>query len=191
MAKLGFEFNPSEVEPSSEPTLMEPHKALAQVVASEEKENSAQTGTFFELEVELLGGPHKGRKQWVMLNLNNPSKQAVDIARKELSAICRAVGFTAVLRDTSDLHFKPCIVSVAVEPERKDKTTGKVYRAKNKIAGWYPVEGSNVAATQRAQPQTQAGFQRPPADATVHPGAQPGVGGGAPWLRNKTPASRA
>ena len=70
-------------------------KYLAAIVESEMKPTKSGNGHFLELTFEVGEGPYKGRKLWARLNLDNPNPQAVQIARGELSAICRAVSFAA------------------------------------------------------------------------------------------------
>jgi hypothetical protein len=91
---------------------------LAAIVASETKPTKAGTGSYLELTIEVLEGEFKGRKLWSRLNLDNPNQQAVDIARAELSAICRAVGVLTPA-DSSELHDKPLSIQV-VQKKRDD-----------------------------------------------------------------------
>ena len=64
-----------------------------------------------QLTFEVLDGPHKGRLLWARLNLDNPNATAVQIARAELSAICRAVGVMAP-KDSAELHNLPLRITV-------------------------------------------------------------------------------
>jgi hypothetical protein len=91
---------------------------VAAIVGSETKPNSKRTGSYLQLMFEVLEGEYKGRKLWARLNLDNLSQQAVDMARAELSAICRAVG---VLKpaDSSALHDRPLTIQV-VQRTRSD-----------------------------------------------------------------------
>jgi hypothetical protein len=59
---------------------------------TEEKSNKAGTGRYLQLTFRVISGPHAERKLWARLNLDNPSEKAVEIARRDLAAICRAVG---------------------------------------------------------------------------------------------------
>ncbi|MEM9191076.1 MAG: DUF669 domain-containing protein, partial [Myxococcota bacterium] len=68
-----------------------------------------------EFTFELLEGEHRGRYQWARLNTNNPNRTAVEIAERELSAICRAVGVHTP-RDSNELHNKPLEIRVKVKP---------------------------------------------------------------------------
>lgn len=63
------------------------------------------------------------------LNLDNPNATAVEIARRELSSICRSVG-VLVPTDSADLHNLPCMIHVRVK-RRSD--TGEL---QNEIKGY-------------------------------------------------------
>jgi len=118
MADLGG-FNANEVEPSASFEAIPAGKYIAAIVASEKKPTKAGTGSFLELTFQVLEGEYKGRKLWARLNLENPSTQAVQIARGELSAICRAAGVMQP-RDSIELHNLP--MQVTVKCKKRDDT---------------------------------------------------------------------
>ena len=99
-------------------------------------------GSYLELTFQILEGPCKGRNVWARLNLQNPSPTAVQIARGELSAICRAVG-VMTLRDSVELHNLPLVISVK---QKKREDNGEFT---NEIKGY---ESKN-AASAVGQPQ--------------------------------------
>ena len=110
MANLqGFDAN--QVEPVSNFDPLPAGKYLAAITDSEMKPTKAGTGSFLQLTFEVLDGPHKGRLLWSRLNLDNPNATAVQIARAELSAICRAVGVMAP-KDSAELHNLPLRITV-------------------------------------------------------------------------------
>lgn len=111
-------FNAHEVEPRAEAEPIPAGKYLAMITASEEKPNKAGTGSFLELTFQVLDGPFKNRMLWHRLNLNNPQPLAVQIAKAELSALCRAVGVMTP-RDSVELHNLPLVITVKCKP-RKD-----------------------------------------------------------------------
>ena len=107
-------FDASQVEPTVE---LEPVPAgtyLAAIIASEMKPTKSGTGSFLELQFQILEGPCKGRHLWTRLNLANPNEVAVQIARGQLSAICRAVGVLTP-KDSQELHDLPLEISVKVK----------------------------------------------------------------------------
>jgi hypothetical protein len=71
-------------------------------------------GEMFVLQFEILDGPAKGRYLWSRMNLVNKSEKAVEIARAELSSVCRAIGID-VPEDDSDFMNKQLRVSVFID----------------------------------------------------------------------------
>lgn len=118
MAHLnGFDAN--EVEPNTNFDPIPAGKYLAIIVASEIKPTRNGKGEYLQLELDILDGPHKGRKIWDRLVIKHSSEQTVKIARGTLSSICRAVGVMAP-RDSAELHNLPLIVSVGLK--KRDDT---------------------------------------------------------------------
>lgn len=121
MANLtGFDAN--QVDPATNFDPLPAGKYLAAITESEMKLTKAGTGNFLQLTFQVLDGPHKGRLLWARLNLDNPNATAVQIARAELSAICRAVGVMAP-RDSVELHNLPLVISVRC---KKRTDTGEI-----------------------------------------------------------------
>ncbi|MCX5682321.1 MAG: DUF669 domain-containing protein, partial [Planctomycetota bacterium] len=112
MANLG-NFNANEVEPTSfEP--LPAGKYLACIVESEMKATKNGAGQFLNLTFQVLDGEFKGRKVWARLNLKNPNPQAEQIARGQLSALCRAIGVMTP-RESCELHNLPLTLSVSLK----------------------------------------------------------------------------
>ncbi len=147
MAQLNG-FNAHEVEPRGEFTPIPAGKYLAMITASEEKPNKSGDGRFLELVFQVLEGPYQNRLLWARLNLTHSNPKAVQIARAELSALCRAVGVMTP-RDSVELHNLPLVISVKCKP-RKD--TGEI---SNVIADYAKREAAS------GQPQ-QAAANTPP-----------------------------
>lgn len=143
-----------------------PCKALAMIVASEIKPNSAGTGSYLKLEFNIVDGPDgvKGRKWWNNLNISNANKTAEDIANAELSAICKAVGILTP-QDSVELHNKPMVIDFGYTPEGNDKK-GKFQKASNFAKGYAPVGPGMVNATNApiTGTQTPIGFSTPAAN---------------------------
>lgn len=132
-------FNAAEVEPNEGFDPVPAGEYVAAIVESEEKATSAGTGSYIKLKIQILDGPHKGRKLFENLNLNNPSQQAVQIARGTLSAICRAAGVLQP-KDTVELHNIPVLIKVGM---RKREDTGEL---QNRITSWKPKGGGSPAS---------------------------------------------
>jgi hypothetical protein len=178
MAKLGGLFNAAEVEPSAPMELVPAGKYTVQIVQSEMKDTSTG-GQYLWLEHSIVGGPFENRRLWNNLNLVNRNPQAVQIAERDLSAICHAIGVTLV-EDSEQLHYKPLIATVKVRPAGRDKQ-GIERTAQNEIGGYEPVAVGQTV--QRAQVTQQRTAQ--PAQATQ---AAPAAANTAPWKKNRTAA---
>jgi hypothetical protein len=147
MADLrGFDAN--QVEPTSDFDPIPAGKYLAVITESEMKPNKANTGHFLQLTFQVIEGPYKNRYLWARLNLDNPNATAVQIARAELSAICRAVGVLAP-NDSVELHNLPLVISVKC---KKRDDTGEIT---NEIKGYAKKETSAPAAA-AAQPSANS-----------------------------------
>jgi hypothetical protein len=136
MANLnGFDAN--RVEPATEFEAVPAGKYLAVVVASEMKPTKNKRGRYLELVLEIIEGECKGRKLWARLNLENENPQTVQIARGELSSICRAVGVMQP-QDSVELHNLPMLVTVKCKKrEDNGEITNEVkgYAKRQSIAG--------------------------------------------------------
>lgn len=154
-------FDASQVEPASSNDPLPAGKYLAAITNSEMKPTKAGTGSYLELTFAVLDGPHKGRCLWARLNLDNPNGTAVQIARAELSAICRAVGVMAP-KDSVELHNLPLVVSVKC---KKRDDTGDIT---NEIAGY---EKKTAAASAPTSAPDNSGASVPPWKRPTQPGA--------------------
>jgi len=146
MADLrGFDAN--QVEPSTDFDPIPAGKYLAVITESEMKPNKAGTGHFLQLTFQIMEGPFKNRLLWARLNLDNPNATAVQFARAELSAICRAVGVMAP-KDSVELHNLPVTVHVRC---KKRQDTGEIT---NEIKGYSKKDTPMAAPAANAQPQS-------------------------------------
>jgi len=144
-------FNANEVEPATEFDPVPAGKYLAVITASEIKPTKAGTGSYLELTFQVIEGQHKNRLLWARLNLDNPNATAVQIARAELSSICRAVGVMAP-NDSVDLHNLPLMSTVKCK--RRDDTGDianeiKGYSKREATAGQVPQADSHIAPWKR------------------------------------------
>jgi hypothetical protein len=127
MATLNF--NANTVEPAQGFDPIPAGKYVAAITASEMKPTKNGIGQYLQLEYTVLDGPSKGRKVWSRHNLVHPNAQTVQIARGELSAICRAVGVLTP-NDSSEMHTLPMTITVKLK-KRADND-----ELSNEISGW-------------------------------------------------------
>jgi hypothetical protein len=113
------------------------------------KETKAGTGAYLMLTMEVIGDTkHSGRKLWTRLNLVNPNATAVQIAERELSAICHCFGIMEP-SDSEELHNIPLNVDVMQElnPQSGQMT--------NRIKGYSTATG---APAPKAKLEAPVGF---------------------------------
>ncbi len=89
-------------------------KYRAIIADSEQRTTKAGTGSYLKLKLQVVDGPYENRIVWANLNLDNPSADAVRIARQDLAQICQAVGLSDVPENTEALHDVPLGIIVAV-----------------------------------------------------------------------------
>lgn len=142
-------FNAYDVDPSEsrEPIPAGWYKCL--IVASEEKPTKALTGSYLQLEIQVVEGEHSNRKVWDRLNLNNPNSTAVEIAQRTLSSVCRSVGVMTP-RVSGDLHDIPFMAKIAFKP------ADGAYSASNEVKEY--AEADNVV---QAAPAAAVGSSPP------------------------------
>ncbi len=140
-------FNANEVEPMEPLEAVPAGKYNVVITESEAKPTKSRNGHFLELAFEIIDGEFKGRKVWARLNLDNPNQQAVQIARSELSAICRAVNVMQP-KDSAELHNLP--LEITVRCKKRDDTDD----LSNEIKGYAPKGSSNAPAASAEQAKT-------------------------------------
>ena len=173
MASVGHTFDASSVEPSTGYDVLPPGKYLAQVVASEMRATKDGHGQYLYMEVDILEGQYAGRKLFDRLNLVNANPDAVQIAQRTLSSICRAVGKLQV-SNSEQFHLIPLIADVRVRPPKG------MYGESNSIR-YLPrsVPAANAASFAPGAPAVQSAVARP----TVVAQPQAPAANGLPWKR--------
>jgi hypothetical protein len=162
MAQLNQAFVPEAVE-DDDGGSFEPIPAgiyEAQIIESRLDDSNGKNGPgkMLVLQVEVLGPKYVKRQIFDQLTIVNPSAQAQDIAAKTLKRICTAVGWSGPLADSSDLHFKPMLIRVVVDPNPG-------HMPKNVIKNYYAIGGSEPAQTSAPRQATPAQQTAAPAEA--------------------------
>lgn len=140
MALLDFDassFDMVTAAPSSGYTPLPSGEYPVHIVGSEMRATKSGTGHYIEFTLEVLDGEYAGRKLFDRLNIDNPNQQAVAIARRVLAQICHAVGVLQ-LQDTEQLHHRPMVAIVQVEPGRDG------YGPRNVVRGYKRVQQQPV-----------------------------------------------
>ncbi len=134
------------------------------IVETEVNPTAAETGHYLSIKMQICDHTEMdGRVLFTNLNLDNPSDQAVAIAKKELATICRAAGIVK-LDDTDQLHDKVIEVKVVVEKRKGDnekfdsriKSYKKVGTAAAEAAEGKTVEAVGATTTNPAPADTPA-----------------------------------
>lgn len=121
-------FDARGVEPVSfpaPPVLADYHVRICE---SEGKATKDGTGGYLELMLEILDPAYMGRKIPYVLNLFNTNPQTVEIAYKQLSAVCHVTGQFNIA-DSRQLHGIPFIATIG--PQEKNPTYTKVFAVKD------------------------------------------------------------
>ncbi len=172
MAFLGTTFDPNTVAPSQDFQPLPSGEYPAIITDSEMRPTKRGDGQYLELTFQIIDGPMKGRLVWSRLNLENPNQKAVEIAQRDLSAICHAVGITRAITDSQQLHNLPMMIRVEFIPAG---TKGSD-RDSNEVKAYKRLEGAPAPA---AQPSP---FAAPPAAQSS--AAAPAAAPSAPaWAR--------
>ena len=166
-------FDASGVAPSQPQEVIPVGYYPVTITETEIKETSKKSGSILALTYTVINGEYKGRKLFNNLNIINANAQAVEIAQRDLSAICHATG-VMVVDDTSKLHNIPFELKVGMrkpDPEYPEPA--------NEVKGYRKLGGSTAATA----PVTSAA---PPPAAAAPSAAAPAA---APWAAAPAPAA--
>jgi hypothetical protein len=144
---------------------------------SEIKPTNDGQGERVNVRYNILDGKYAGRKVFGGFNIKNANPKAMEIAWRQLSALCHAVGVLD-LQDTQHLHGIPFKLKVTLEAAREDKESGKTYDAKNDTKGWRHINDTSVevgvpAGPARTAPPVALSQPQQPGPATGQWAAQP------------------
>lgn len=147
------------------------------IYEGEIEENSNKNGGFLKLMLKITDGPNAGQTGAYRLNLYHNNPQTVEIAHRQLSALCYVTGVFQVT-DARQLFNIPFIVEVGMQ--KGEEAAAKGYTEIKKVYDRNGVEpkGQQPAGGQGQQPQQQQpqGFGGQPQGQQ-----QPAQGGGAAW----------
>jgi len=124
MAQLINAFNPMNFDPtqSSGGFPIGRHKVVA--TASEVKATKANDGGFLEYTLEIIEGPNAGTSGPYRLNLYNANEKAVEIANRQLCALCYVTNTFQLGPngdDSAALHNKPFCIEVGPQKLTKEQ----------------------------------------------------------------------
>jgi hypothetical protein len=145
-------FDASQVPEQTEFSALPEGQYIVMATASEMKPTKKGDGAYLQITFEVIDGTYKGRKLWARLNLKNSNKTAVDIAQRELAAICRAVNVIKP-NDSAELHNRPLLITVGVEIDDRNRENNTVKKYEpTSAAGTVGFAPAAVVAQQPAAP---------------------------------------
>jgi len=185
---FGQAFNAAEVEPSQPYSLLPRGRYVVAIDESAMKETKSRHGQYLECRFRVLEGEHQESMAYARFNLINQNPKAQEIAFREFSGLCRAVGVLQVA-DSHELHDRPLVIQVDLEV-RKDG--GQIVcdeegqpKHNNVIKGYFAINdarpGPTAAPAPTAAPRPTAPMPPPAAARTTS--AKPGAPA-APWKRS-------
>ncbi len=111
------------------------------ISSSEIKPTKAANGGMLEMDLSIIDGPAKGQTGAYRLNLYNPNAQAVEIAQRQLSALCHVTGVFKV-SDSSQLHNLPFIVEVGFQKGQNPATDGPDAKGYTEVKRVFDINGN-------------------------------------------------
>lgn len=184
MAQLMAMIDATKIDPTQGLPALPVGKHPVVITESEVKAVKSGDGGMVEFTLQIIDGPAKGSHGAYRLNLYNSNPQSVEIAHKQMSALCHVLGVYQV-NDTQQLHNRPFIVEVGLQKgeEAKEKGYTEVKRVFD-INGHEP--GKQGQAGQPAQTAPVGGSPwggQPPANTAPPTTQQPPQTGQppAPW----------
>jgi hypothetical protein len=147
-------YNIHEVEPMGtfEPLPADWYRCV--IADTEERETKKQDGSYLQLTIEVIDGKYQGRKIFDRLNLQNKNPVAVDIARRSLASIAKAINVDP--KNSSDLIDIPLMVKVAVRPAENG------YDASNDVKGYDADGGASASVAAAPVAANGGGAATPP-----------------------------
>lgn len=138
-------FDSSKVEPASGVADALPtgwyNVMMDESDISPTKNSSPENPSFFlKCRFNVIDGQYQGRKLFARFNIRNSNPQAQEIAYKELSAVCHAVGAVGIVQDSQMLHGRPLKVKVKYNPP----DTAQGYDASNDIRAYKNINDTSV-----------------------------------------------
>lgn len=202
MAQLIQPFNAHNVDPTQSVGQLPVGKHPVIIESSEVKGTKANDGGLVEFRLKIIDGPSVGTTGSYRLNLYHSNPQTVEIANRQLSALCHVTG-VFMLQDTAALHNIPFIVEVATQrPTREQEDQikqGHQVSLYTEVKRVYDINGNEPGKQGQnqgaAQPQQQAAFRQPqqqaPQQGQQQPQQQAAGGWAAPASDQTAPSQQA
>lgn len=176
---MELQFDATNVNPTMSFDVLPPNWYAATIEDVDEKTTKAgDLAANFKFKIDETVHPEiGGRVLFSLLNLNHPNDKVREIAERELSAICHAVGVLH-LKNTDALLCRKLAIKVTVKPAEGQ------YEARNEVKGYDSFDarfgnGANAVKATAGQPAQSSRRAETAASEPAAAGAAPG------WRRNK------
>uniref|UniRef100_A0AAU6W0K9 Single-stranded DNA-binding protein n=1 Tax=Pseudomonas phage Pavpe01 TaxID=3138545 RepID=A0AAU6W0K9_9VIRU len=157
MAQLLQAFDARNVDPTQGVGGLPIGKHPVMAIKSEVKPTKDNDSGYLQLDLQVIDGPAKGAVGAYRLNLYHSSAQTVEIAHKQLSALCHVTGVFQV-QDSQQLHNIPFVVEVGMQKEPNPNKYTEIKRVFD-INGNEPGQGGGNGAAQAQQGNFGGGNQ--------------------------------
>lgn len=167
MAKLQQSFDPSTVEEDEggDFDLIPAGNYQARIVGSDEYENKKKNGRIIELQWQIDGPSHSGRRLWQRLNYIHENPTAQKIAGQDLKAITDACKKPHGISSTEELHGIPMMIRVKIK-------NNPTYGDQNEVGRAKPLKNARPATSKpkaskaqaKSKPSDEAGAHEPDED---------------------------
>jgi len=139
MAELGFDFDHTAVDISSNFDPLPAGEYVVEVVGSDLKQTKTNTGEYIALELRVVEGQYENRRVFSNINHRNAKADTQAIGECQLAELIYAVGLKDRLKDTAELHSVPIIARLNI----KEGSNG--YGPRNNVVAFKPVNGEKHA----------------------------------------------
>lgn len=157
-------FTPTKHTPTERDNVPNsPPEGWSAVLSEGVEKNSASTpgASYVALTFDITEGPHKGRKVWHNLNLNNPNADAVKFALDDLYHLCMACGVTTEVNDTAQLLRLPLRIVTKLKPRKPKPGQSDTGELQTVITEFRRRDGSSVKKQPGGQSAPQHNHSSP------------------------------
>lgn len=143
MAQLTFDA--TQYNPEQGVGQLSVGRHLVIIEKDEIKKANGSDGGYLQFDLKGVGDSQAESGAY-RLNLYNNNPKTVEIAHRQLSAVCYAVGVLGINGDTSVLHGLPFQVEVAYQKGHNPKTDGDEAKGYTEIKRVYTASGEEIKA---------------------------------------------
>lgn len=182
MANLGIVLNVDEIEPDTGGGggVFPKGRYPLQIIESDVKVNSKQTGVLMEYTAEVVSGEYQGRKVYERINVQHQNTTAEQIGQKQLSALARATGVGGNVEDSTVFHFRPFEADLDVDSYKDRNGNDK----QKMVVKRYIFEGSDAPPASKPEPTPAAAQPQTAQPQAAKPAAAAAAGKpNLPWSR--------